>query len=227
MRARTDDTGPIITREEYPLSVRELFEEQTGSTSDEDEALDLYGPSSSISGKFDSSRSIVGPEEPESIKPIEFGAALFAARGRPSNGSSVVQSSVESGDKRGGLPPTPAPPAKKPRLGTASSRKPPPPQTGQIPPTERLQLNDSETKRRQPSFPIYAGQANPGQVTRPSNPSPQPNSAVSSVAKTEKKSEFEREPLIRPPKNERILPLKSTPPTDPLAPSRIYPGSIL
>jgi hypothetical protein len=52
MRATTDDTGPIITREEYYLTL------QRG----EDEGADLYGPSSSISGHFDSSRSIVGPD---------------------------------------------------------------------------------------------------------------------------------------------------------------------
>ncbi|KAK7899726.1 hypothetical protein LTR67_003471 [Exophiala xenobiotica] len=263
MRARTDDTGPIITPEERHLTLqrgREALEDQARAdrrevsdeqfsrpasdpphatahsdnvtagpsgtrTADEDEDSDLYGPSSSISGNFDSSRSIVGPEEPESIKPIDFGAA--AAIGRPLNGSSVVQISVESGDKRGALPPTPAPPAKRRRLGTASSHKPNPPQTGQITPTERPQLNDSETERHQPSSPVYAGQANPGQVMRPSNPSSQPGSAISPIAKPGGRSRFERAPLIRPPKKNALSPLKSTPPTGPLAPSRIQESAVL
>ncbi|KAK5265718.1 hypothetical protein LTR99_008856 [Exophiala xenobiotica] len=227
MRARTDDTGPIITREECHLTLergREALEEQTGAdrreeleeqfsrpasdplhatvhsdnvtagpsgimTADEDDDSDPYGPSSLISGNFDSGRSIVGPEEPESIEAILFG-----------------------------------PPTKRRRLGTASSHKPNPPRTGQITPTERPQLNDLETERHQPSSPVYAGQANPGQVMRPSNPSSQPGSAVSPIATTGERSRIEREPLIRPPKKNALSPLKF--PTSVFAPRRIQESAV-
>jgi hypothetical protein len=109
--------------------------------------------------------------------------------GRDLNGSSVVQSSVESGDNRGELPPTPPPPAKRPRLGTASSRKPTHLQAGQVQPTERPQLDDSRTQRREPGPPACAEQANPSQSARPSTPPPHPDPTVVSVVTTTKEGD--------------------------------------